>query len=77
MSNNIGAIKTPSLIFSAEEEEIVDPDAHIEFIEKAKTFNVPIEGYFVKNAKHEFFLEKDRIRSNVLSSILDFYKEHP
>jgi len=77
ISNNIGAIKTPSLIFSAEEEEIVDPDAHIKFIEKAKTFNVPIEGYFVKNAKHELFIEKDRTRSNVLSSILDFYKEHP
>ncbi len=77
ISNNIGAIKTPSIIFSAEEEEIVDPNAHVKFIEKARTFNAPIEGYFVKNAKHELFIEKDRTRSNVLSRILDFYKEHP
>jgi lysophospholipase len=75
--NNVGAIKTPSLIFSAEEEEIVDPKAHLKFVEKAKALNAPVKGYFVKHAKHELLIEKDRTRSNVLSSILDFYKEHP
>jgi len=39
--------------------------------------NSPIEGYFVKNAKHELLIEKDRTRSNIHSSILEFYKEHP
>lgn len=75
--NNIRGIKTPSLIFSSEEEEIVDPEAHQDFVEKAKKWNLPIEGYSVKNAKHELFIEKDQTRINVLTTILDFYKKHP
>jgi len=75
--NNIRAIKTPSLIFSSVEEEIVDPDAHQEFVEKAKKWNLPIEGYSVKNAKHELFIEKDQTRVNVLTTILNFYEKHP
>lgn len=75
--NNIKSIKTPSLIFSSEQEVIVDTDAHKNFVEKAKKYELPIDGYFVKNAKHELLIEKDEVRSNVLAKILNFYKEHP
>lgn len=75
--NNIRAVKTPSIIFSAGQEEIVDPEAHKEFVNKAKKWNLPIKGYLVKHAKHELFIEKDKVRNNVLTTILNFYQDHP
>lgn len=75
--NNIKSIKTPSIVFSSEEEEIVGTDAHQNFVKKAQQYNLPIEGYFVEKAKHELLIEKDEVRLNVLTKILDFYREHP
>ena len=73
MFEGISKIKTSSILFSAEEEEIVAPKAHFKFVEEAKLKNIPIEGYYVKNAKHELFIEKDKVRIKVLTKILSFF----
>lgn len=69
-------LQTPSLLFSAEEEEIVVPEGHYKFIEKCTKENVPIKGYYVKNAKHELLIEKDETRSMVVGTILNFFEEN-
>ena len=74
MFEGISKIETPSIVFSAEEEEIVDANAHFNFVEEANLKNIPIKGYSVKNAKHELFIEKDEVRKNVLSTILVFFE---
>lgn len=76
MFQGISKIQTPSLVFSAEEEEIVDPAAHFKFVEEAKVWNKDVKGYSVKHAKHELFIEKDVVRNAVLTTILDFYSGH-
>ena len=73
MFSEISKIETPSLIFSAKEEEIVDSKAHYKFVEEAILKNKPVKGYSVKNAKHELFIEKDKVRRKVLSTILAFF----
>lgn len=74
MFDGISKVKTPSLVFSAVEEEIVDPAAHFMFVEESIPKNKLIKGYSVKNAKHELFIEKDAVRNNVLSTILNFFE---
>lgn len=76
MFDGISKIQTPSIVFSAEEEEIVDPEAHFKFVEKARTLNKEVKGYSVAQAKHELFIEKDEVRKAVLTTILDFYSEY-
>ncbi|MFD1294393.1 alpha/beta fold hydrolase [Lutibacter holmesii] len=76
MFQDISKIETPSLIFSAEEEQIVDPKAHYKFVKEATFKNKPIFGYSVKSAKHELFIENDAVRQNVLASILTFFESH-
>lgn len=73
MFKSISKIKTPSIVFSAEEEEIVTPKAHYKFVEEAKLKSIPIEAFYVKNAKHELFIEKDEVRIKVLTKILSFF----
>lgn len=73
MFDNISKIKTSCIVFSAEEEEIVSPKSHFKFVEEAKLKNTQIEGYAVKNAKHELFIEKDKVRTDVLITILNFF----
>ena len=74
MFSEISKIETPSLVFSAEEEEIVDRKAHYKFVEEAILKNKNVKGYSVKNAKHELFIEKDEVRKKVLSTILAFFE---
>ncbi len=71
--DNLDKIKTPLILFSAEKEEIVDPDAHSDFIEEMQELGKNVRAYEVPNAKHELFIEKDEIRIPVLTTILDFY----
>ena len=71
--DNISKIETPLILFSGEDEEIVAPSAHKKFVELLIENGKPAKGYFVKNAKHELFIEKDRVRVPVLSKILEFY----
>jgi len=70
---NPDKIETPLILFSAENEEIVDPGAHSDFIEKMLELKKNVKGYEIPNAKHELFIEKDEIRIPVLTTILDFF----
>ncbi len=69
-------IQIPLIIFSAQNEEIVDPHAHSDCIEKLTKLGKDAKGYEVPKAKHELFIEKDEIRIPVLTKILDFYNRH-
>jgi len=71
--DNVNKIETPLILFSGEDEEIVSTSAHKEFIELLEDEGASAKGYFVKNAKHELFIEKDDVRNSVLTKILDFY----
>ncbi len=70
---NYKNIKTPVILFSGGEEEIVDPSAHNKFIEKLISNGQNAKGYFVDGAKHELFIEKDVVRKQVLTKIFNFY----
>jgi lysophospholipase len=71
---NISNIKTPLILFSAGDEEIVNPAAHNNFIEGLNALGMEPEAYLVDGAKHELLIEKDEVRIPVLTKILDFYK---
>lgn len=71
--DNYNKIKTPLILFSGEQEEIVDPLAHIKFINLLVQNGKEAKGYLVKNGKHELFIEKDEARKLVLTKIFDFY----
>jgi len=70
---NISNIETPIILFSAENEEIVCPAAHNDFIEELNSLGKVPTAYLVENAKHELLIEKDEVRIPVLTKILDFY----
>ncbi len=72
--NNYEKIETPLIVFSGGEEEIVDPSAHNEFIEKLIKSGHNAKGYYVEGAKHELLIEKDEHRIPVLNKILSFYE---
>ena len=71
--DNYEKIKTPLILFSGGEEEIVDPSDHNKFIENLIDAGHDAKGYFVDGAKHEMLIEKDEHRIPVLNKILDFY----
>ncbi len=73
---NCNKITTPLILFSGGNEEIVDPKAHSDFIEKMKELGKNVKAYKVPNAKHELFIEKDEIRIPVLTTILDFFNKY-
>lgn len=70
---NISNIKTPLILFSGGNEEIVSPSAHHDFINELNSLGKNAQGYLVEGAKHELLIEKDDIRIPVLSKIFDFY----
>jgi lysophospholipase len=74
--DNCKKIKTPLIVFSGEEEEIVSRSAHLEFIKILDENGKNAKGYLVKKAKHELFIEKDDVRNAVLSKVFDFYSNH-
>ncbi len=73
--DNANKIKTPLIIFSAGDEEIVDPDAHSDFIEKLNELGKQAQGFEIPGAKHELFIERDGIRIPVMSEILSFFEK--
>jgi len=73
--DHIQNIKTPSILFSADNERIVNPKGHYNFIKKSKKLNKNFDAFLVKNAQHELYIEKDKQRIAVLNKILDFFAE--
>ncbi len=75
--DNLDKIKTPLILFSAENEEIVDPSDHRKFIDELVTeYKRDAKGYLVPGAKHELFIERDNVRIPVLTTILDFFNRY-
>ncbi len=74
--DNLNKIETPLILFSAGNEEIVEPDSHAEFIEELQRLGKKAVGYTVPNAKHELLIEKDEIRNPVLTILLDFFEKN-
>jgi len=70
---NIAEISTPFILFSAQNEVVVNPKSHFKFVEKCLKLDKVCEGYFVEDAQHEIFMEKDEQRIKVISASLDFF----
>ena len=73
---NIDKIQTPFILFSAENEQIVNPQAHQNFIEEAKKLGKNCEAYKVENAQHELFIEKDTQRIETVTTFLNYFEEY-
>jgi len=76
ISNNIANIKTPLILFSAEDEKIVATSAHDHFIKKLNELGKDADAHLIEGAQHELLIEKDELRIEVITNILDFYNEH-
>lgn len=76
MFENIEKIETPFILFSADNEQVVDPDAHGEFVEKAKTLGKDYQAYLVENAQHELWMEKDAQRMKVFNATMMFLDQY-
>ena len=74
--DNISNIETPLILFSGEDEQIVAPSSHNDFVDELKSLGKKAEGYLIENAKHELLIERDQIRIPVMTKILDFYSEN-
>jgi lysophospholipase len=73
---NISNIQTPFILFSATNEQLVNPRSHQKFVEKVLQLGIQCEAYQVENAQHELFVEKDRERTMVLDACLSFFSRH-
>ncbi len=74
--SNIDKINTPFILFSAENEQIVDPLAHQKFVDSAKKLGKKCIAYEVENAQHELLIEKDEQRIETINETLGFYSKH-
>jgi lysophospholipase len=70
---NVEAIEIPVLIFTADNESVVNPKAYDKFYTKARRLEKECSIYPVNNAQHELLMEKDAARTEVLSEIFKFY----
>ena len=74
--SHIQKIETPFILFSAQNEQIVNPYAHQEFINAAKKLGKEFEVYEIENAQHELLIEKDEQRIETINEVLNFYAKH-
>jgi lysophospholipase len=74
--DNINKLNTPFILFSAKNEQIVDPHAHEKFVKKAQESGKDCVGFQVDDAQHELFIEKDEQRIQTINAILGFYAKH-
>ena len=74
--SNIDKIKTPFILFSAENEQIVNPFSHQRFIDAAQKLGKDCIAYEVENAQHELLIEKDEQRIETINEVLDFFSKH-
>jgi len=71
--NHVDQIQTPFILFSAQNEQIVNTSAHQSFIKKAKEHGKNCVAYTIENAQHELFIEKDKQRIETLNETLNFF----
>ncbi|MGW8314935.1 MAG: alpha/beta fold hydrolase [Bacteroidales bacterium] len=73
---HVDGIETPFIVFSAENEQIVDPRSHRKFVENAQALGKECELHPIGDARHELFVEKDPQRQEVLRTSLSFFERH-
>ena len=73
---NIDKIETPFVLFSAQNDNIIDVHAHQKFVEKAQKSGKECKAFVVANAQHELLIEKDEQRIETVNEILKFYDEY-
>jgi lysophospholipase len=76
INNNINNIQTPFILFSAENENIVNPKAHQKFIEAAQKLGKTCEAFLIENAQHELFIEKDEQRIETINQTIKYYNRY-
>ena len=76
INDNIKNIQTPFILFSAENETIVKPKAHQNFIEEAQQLGKVCEAFLVENAQHELFIEKDEQRIETINEIFRYFERY-
>ncbi len=74
--DHIDQLETPFILFSAENEQIVDPKAHNKFISRAQELGKQCELHPIGDAQHELFIEKDPQRTEVLNASLQFFERY-
>lgn len=73
---HVDRIETPFIVFSAENEQIVDPKSHRKFVESAQDLGKECELHPIGDAQHELFVEKDPQRLEVLNTSLSYFEKH-
>jgi len=76
INKNVEKIQTPFILFSAQNEQIVDTKAHQNFVEKAQKLGKDCKAYKVMDAQHELFIEKDAQRTETLNEIFSFFNKY-
>ena len=74
--DRIDRLETPFVLFSADNETVVDPKSHTRFIEKARKMGKEGRLIAVEDARHELLMEKDPQRTQVLTATLSFFEGH-
>lgn len=74
--SNINNIQTPFILFSADNETVVNPKAHETFMEKAKELGKTCEAFLIENAQHELFMEKDEQRIKTINHTLKYFERY-
>jgi lysophospholipase len=73
--DNIDKIQTPFVLFSAENEDIVNPATHYRFFKAAKELGKDCY-YTIEEAEHELLIEKDAQRIQTINKMIDFYSQY-
>ena len=74
--DNVDKLNTPFILFSAKNEQIVDPHSHQKFIEAAQKLGKDCIAYAVENAQHELLIEKDEQRIETINETLNFFDKY-
>ena len=74
--DHIENIETPFILFTAEDEDLVDPRSHRKFIREALQEGKQCRAFLVENARHELLMEKDPLRTRVISTVMNFYDQY-
>ena len=74
--DNIDNINTPFILFSAQNDQIIDVHAHQRFVEKAQNSEKDCKAYVVENAQHELLIEKDEQRIETINELLNFFNQY-
>ncbi|MGL5948109.1 MAG: alpha/beta fold hydrolase, partial [Aeromonas sp.] len=69
--DHAGQLRTPLLVLQAGDDQVVDNAAQTRFCQQQGCRVQVIAG-----ARHELFIEQDRLRTPALTAVLDFFAQH-